>query len=231
LSAVVAPDAAPHTPGEFRPYRRFVSWFILTFVSLGSAYLLVSVGVTIYRRQHAVPLGSPVGAVASEDEIKSCLEELTDVFRGLEKHLENFHNLIAHYDVDEAQRWAEDKTFWIGQWKAAGGRCHFQQPRAGKLAKEWEQLGEVYAALQHTEESYTKELIRFGQNQAPSLDHISQRLTQIGKRMSLSPETRDVQDSRDPNPAAAQNPQRQPPPPPPQDPPAPPAGPSKESTP
>src|SRR5450432_4805204 len=85
-------------PGEFRPYRRFVSWFILTFVSLGCTYLLISVGVTIYRRRNAVPSGAPVGAVPTSADLESCHEELTDVAQGLERHLENFH-LVAHYEI------------------------------------------------------------------------------------------------------------------------------------
>src|SRR5262245_38061456 len=109
--------AAP--PGEFRRYRRFVSWFVLTFVSLGSVYLLVSVGVTIYRRRHAVPIGAPIGTIASASDLEGCLEELTDVEQGLERHLQNFHHLLAHYDAHEAQRWSEDRSFWLGQWKAS----------------------------------------------------------------------------------------------------------------
>lgn len=177
-------ESAPTAPGEFRPYRRFVSWAVLAFVSLGSVYLLVSVGVTIYRRQHAVPTGSPVGAVASLADIESCHEELTDVTDGLETHLENFHHLVAHYDADEAQRWSEDQAFWLGQWKAAGGRCHFEERRGGKLAKEWERMGVVHAELRETEASYTKELIRFGRDQAPRLDRIRESLADIGKRLS-----------------------------------------------
>src|SRR5204862_6971428 len=97
----------PASPPEFRRYRRFLSWLVLGFVSLGSAYLLVSVGVSIYRRRNAVPLGEPVGAVTSASDLQGCLEELVAVEQALESHLENFHNLLAHYDADEAQRWAE----------------------------------------------------------------------------------------------------------------------------
>jgi hypothetical protein len=180
----VPSEPTSHAPGEFRPYRRFVSLFILTFVTLGSAYLLVSVGVTIYRRQHAVPMGSPVGIIASHDEIESCQDELTDVADGLEKHLENFHRLVAHYDADEAQRWAEDQAFWVGQWRSVGERCHFERRRVGRFAKEWEQLGVAHAELREIEGTYNKELLRFGQNQAGRLDRIRENLDNIGDRLS-----------------------------------------------
>jgi hypothetical protein len=183
----VSSDSSPQTPGEFRPYRRFVSLFILTFVTLGSIYMLVSVGVTIYRRTNAVPTGSPVGAIASEGEIEGCYEELTDVADGLEKHLENFHHLFSHYDVAEAQRWAEDQSFWLGQWKAAGRRCHFQERRVGRFAKEWEHLGVVHADLRETEAAYTRDLLHFGQDQAPRLDRIRKSLDEIGARLSEGP--------------------------------------------
>jgi hypothetical protein len=180
----VSSEPASQTPGEFRPYRRFVSLFILTFVTLGSIYMLVSVGVTIYRRQNAVPTGSPVGAIASDDEIEGCHEELSDVADGLEKHLENFHHLVAHYDAVEAQRWSEDQSFWLGQWRAAGERCHFQERRIGRFAKEWEQLGVVHEDLRETEAGYTKELLRFGHDQAPRLDRIRKSLAEIGARLT-----------------------------------------------
>ena len=180
------PAESAQTPGEFRPYRRFVSLVILTFVSLGSIYLLISVGVTIYRRQNSVSTGTPVGMEASTAEIESCYEELNDVADGLEKHLENFHHLVAHYDAAEAQRWAEDQAFWLGQWRAAGSRCRFQEHRAGQLAKEWDHLAVVHEELRETEASYTKELLRFGHDQAPQLDRIRKSLDEIGARLSGS---------------------------------------------
>jgi hypothetical protein len=183
VPSVVSAEPTSSAPGEFRPYRRFVSWFILTFVSLGTTYMLISVGVTIYRRQHAVPTGSPIGATASWADLESCHEELSDVADGLEKHLENFHHLVAHYDADEAQRWAEDQSFWLGQWRAAGERCRFEQHRAGELGKEWEQLGTVHAELRETEAAYTKELTRFGRDQAPRLDRIRASLDNVGERL------------------------------------------------
>lgn len=173
---------APPSPGEYRRYRRFVSWFILTFVSLGCTYLLISVGVTIYRRRNAVPSGASVGAVASAADLLSCQEELNDVAHGLERHLDNFH-LVSHYDADEAQRWASDRRFWLGQWKAADERCHFAATRPGRFTKEWEQLAVIHAELRETEASYSKELLRFGKDQAPRLDRIRERLDRVGAKL------------------------------------------------
>jgi hypothetical protein len=177
----MSPDAPP-SPGEYRRYRRFVSWFILTFVSLGCAYLLTSVAVTIYRRRNAVPSGASVGESATAADLLSCQEELTDVAHGLERHLDNFH-LVSHYDADEAQRWASDRRFWLGQWKAADERCHFAATRPGKFTKEWEQLAVIHAELRETEASYSKELLRFGQDQAPRLDRIRERLDRVGAKL------------------------------------------------
>jgi len=173
---------SPESPGEFRRYRRLLSWLVLGFVSLGSAYLLVSVGVTIYRRRHAFPIGAEVGAQASAADLESCSEELADVEQGLERHLENFH-LLEHYDSSEAQRWAEDRGFWLGQWKAADERCHFAAPRPGRFSKEWEQLAVIHAELRETEASYNKELLRFGKDQAPRLARIKERLNRVGEKL------------------------------------------------
>jgi hypothetical protein len=43
------PQTQTASPPEFRSYRRFVSWFVLSFIVVGSVYLLTSVGVSIYR--------------------------------------------------------------------------------------------------------------------------------------------------------------------------------------
>jgi hypothetical protein len=181
----ISDDASPAPAGEFRPYRRFLSRLILTFVSLGSVYLLLSIGVSIYRRRNAVPSGTPIGTAATEADLVSCLDELNDVTQGLASHLENFQ-LIAHYDADEAQRWAEHRAFWLGQWKAADERCRYAAPRPGKFGKEWEQLAVIHAELRETEASYTKELLRFGKDQAPRLARIEERLARVGEKLGTS---------------------------------------------
>jgi len=174
---------APTSPPEFRRYRRFLSWLVLGFVSLGSAYMLVSVGVTIYRRRNAVPSGEPVGLLASPADLKGCLDELSDVEKALGQHLENFHNLLAHYDAAEAQRWSEQESFWLGQWKAAGERCRFAEPRKGPQAKSWVELNEIHRQLRDTEATYTKELHHFAQQQAPRLDQMRERLESVSRQI------------------------------------------------
>jgi hypothetical protein len=188
------------SPGEYRRYRRFLSWLVLCFITLGSGYLLVSVGVTIYRRRRAEPAAAPVGA--STADLESCTEELIDVEQGLEQHLDNFNHLVAHYDAAEAQRWAEDRDFWLGQWRAAGARCQYTDPRRGPLAKDWEQLAVIHTDLRDTEASYTKELIRFGKNEAPRLDLLRERLESVGRRIGASPTgpPTTTHDSGDPTP-------------------------------
>ena len=174
------------SPGEFRRYRRFLSWFLLTFVSVGSAYLLVSVGITIYRRRHAIPSGAPVGGMAVSSDIESCVEELVDVQQGLVRHLQNFHRLLGHYDAQEAEKWSNNRSFWLGQWQAAGDRCQFGEPRGASFRKEWEELTVIHFQLRDTEASYTKELLRFGQNQAPRLDVIRKRLESVADRIGAA---------------------------------------------
>jgi hypothetical protein len=174
------------SPPEFRRYRRFLSWLVLGFVSLGSAYMLVSVGVSIYRRRNAVPLGAPVGSPASPADLEGCLEELSDVEKGLERHLESFHNLLAHYDTAEAQSWSENESFWQGQWKAAGDRCRFSEPRRGPYAKDWEELRVIHDELRTIEATYTKKLLDFAQNQAPRLDQMRERLKSVSRRIGTT---------------------------------------------
>jgi hypothetical protein len=175
------PGAEASTPGEFRRYRRFVSWFILTFVLLGGSYMLVSVVVTIYRRQHAVPLGSPVGTHATRADADGCFDELTDVAEGLRKYLDNSHTLLDPNNGAEVQDWAEAGSYWRNQWKAVGERCGFERRRG---AKNWEEMAVLHEELRETEASYTKEIIRFGKELAPRLGRLRERLTRIGERLA-----------------------------------------------
>ncbi|HVV52220.1 MAG TPA: hypothetical protein VHO06_21300 [Polyangia bacterium] len=153
---------------------------MLTFVSLGSFYLLTSVGVTIYRRRHAQPLSAPVGASAGD--LESCADELADLEQALERHLDDFDHLVAHYDADQAQRWSEARGLWDGQWQAAGHRCRYGDARPGPLAKQWEQLAVIHGELHETEQTYDKELIHFGKTEAPRLDRLRDRLAAIRER-------------------------------------------------
>jgi hypothetical protein len=172
------------SPPEFRQYRRFVTWFVLLFVSIGSAYLLVSVGVSIYRRRHAVPAGDPLGAVLTVSALRGCYDELEDVTEGLQKHLENFHHLLGDYDPEEAKRWADEGTVWRRQWDVLGRRCRFDQIRGTTYRKEFEEMAAVYDELGQTQQIYTSELKRFGSNQAPRLRRIRDRMQRIGARLN-----------------------------------------------
>ncbi len=171
---------------EFRFYRRLVSTFVLLSVSLGSAYLLMSIGVSIYRRRHAVPSGDKVSAALTDAEIRGCFDELQgDVTSGLQKHLENFHHLLASTDDPaEAQRWADEGAVWREQWKALGSRCRFDETRRAPLRKELGEMAAVYDELGVTRQIYTQALLRYGKDQAPRLGRIRQRLQKIGERLA-----------------------------------------------
>jgi len=150
----------------------------------GSVYLMTSIGVNIYRRRQAVLSGEPVGATATIDEVEGCHRELSEVRSGLEKHLDGFHTLIGHYDASTAQQWADAGAFWRGQWKLLGDRCRFGERRAGPFDREMQMLADVHAELRETEAIYTKELLRFGRDQAPRMDRITQRIDKLGDRLA-----------------------------------------------
>jgi hypothetical protein len=168
---------------EFRPYRRFVSLLALCVIFLGASFLLVSVGVSIYRQRHAFPTGSPVSARLGPRELLSCWQELSDVSEGLQKHLEKSHYLLGGYDQSETQRWASEGAFWRNQWKALGERCRLDRPAPARSSKEQDEMVSAYRELADTASVYTKELLRFGREQAPRLDRIRIRINRIGKRL------------------------------------------------
>ena len=163
-----------------------MSWFVLLFILIGSVYLLTSVGVSIYRRRHAVPVGDKVSVQVTDAEIHSCFEELGEVRQGLEKHLEAFHHLLASYDPAEAQRWAEEGNSWHGTWRALGLRCRFGELPATRLRKELEQMAAAHEELGQTHDLYTKAFKRFGAELAPRMDRIRERMKKIGERLAKS---------------------------------------------
>lgn len=185
LSSSSSDHRSPPAPQEFRRYRQFVAGAILLFVSIGSVYLLISVAVTIYRRQNAVPLGSPVGSAPRPGDLESCHDELSDVVESLIKYLENSHRLLGHYDAAEVQRWTEAGSYWRGQWKAAGERCGFGVRRA---SKRWEELAVIHEEMRETEKRFTREILRFGKELDPRLDRLRDRLERIGSSLRQPPD-------------------------------------------
>ena len=169
---------------EFRPYRRFVSLVVLTGIFLGVGYLIMSVAVTIYRQRHAVRISDPIDAALGRQELLGCARELDDVNVALEKHLEQSHYLLSGYDQEEAQRWASEGDIWRNRWKALGERCRFGHPVRTPTPPEFDELGAAYREMADTAALYTKELLRFGREQAPRLDRLRSRINRIEERLA-----------------------------------------------
>jgi hypothetical protein len=180
------PPTQTASPAEFRPYRRFVSWFVLSFIVVGSVYLLTSVGVSIYRRRHVVARPDKVSAQITDDEIRGCFEELDDVRQVLAKHLENFHHLLASYDRAEVQRWDDEGSSWRQSWRALGQRCRFNELPPTPLRKELEQMTGVYVALGDTYDLHTRAVKRFATELWPRMNDIRDRMKKIGERLNTS---------------------------------------------
>lgn len=161
-----------------------MSWFVLSFIVVGSVYLLSSVGVSIYRRRHVVLTGDKVSAQVTDAEIRSCYDELDDVQRVLAKHLENFPHLMSSYSAAEAQSWAEEGTSWMQQWRALGQRCRFKELPQTHLRKELEQMTGVYLALGDTYDLHTRAVKRFGTELAPRMDDIQKRMKLIDESLT-----------------------------------------------
>ncbi len=153
----------------------------MLFISLGSSYLLVSVGVDIYRRRHAVVGADRVSPEITFEELRGCWEDQSSAVDALEKHLENFHHLLGGYDTLQAQRWAEEGAVWRNGWAVTAKRCRFQEGRPAKLRKEFEEMAAAADELRGTEATYTQELLRFGRDQVPRLDRIKKRIAKIGE--------------------------------------------------
>ncbi len=154
--------------------------------------MMVSVGVTIYRRRNAIPVGGPVSAQVTDTEMASCFEELQDVSVALRKNLERSHHLLGEHDTENAerseiQRWAEEGEVWRAQWVMLGRRCHLSEARPASARKEMEAMAAAYDELGRIQTTYTDELKRFARELMPRLDRIKQRLEKIGDGLSVSP--------------------------------------------
>ncbi|MCG5055475.1 MAG: hypothetical protein KA712_21125 [Myxococcales bacterium] len=157
---------------------------MLSFSVLGSLYVLTSVGVSIYRRRNPpVEAATPVSEAITVAELKGCLEELSDVQVALEKHLESFHHLLGGYDPAEAQRWGDEGALWRKRWSRLGQRCRFQEARSRALRKELEDMASVYDELGAVHLTFTRELKRFGNEQAPRLSQVRTRVDKLSERL------------------------------------------------
>jgi hypothetical protein len=176
-----------HPAQEFRQYRRLVSWTILSVIALGSLYLLLSVGVSLYRRRHALPAGDEVSAQVSNAEVGSCFSELRDVSVALRKYLERSHHLLANDDADELQRWADEGAVWRAQWMGLGRRCRLAVGmRPTQARKEIEALAAAHAELGSIQTTYTEALKRFAEDLVPRLGRLDKRLAKLGEAIGTT---------------------------------------------
>jgi hypothetical protein len=74
----------------------------------------------------------------------------------------------------------------LGGWRGEGCCFRAGPPRPGPLLKQWEQLAVIHGELRETEASYGKELVRFGQTEAPRLDRLRERLASVGRQIGSS---------------------------------------------
>jgi hypothetical protein len=160
-----------------------VSALALGLISVGSGYLLLSVGISIYRQRHAVPQGDPVSARITAAELSGCWKELSDVSEALRKHLERSHYLLDGYDPNQAQEWSNQGAVWLNQWKLLGKRCRFGAGAPAATPKEMEEMTSAYRELEDTFKVYRREILRFGGEQVPRLDRIRKRIERIGQRL------------------------------------------------
>ncbi len=179
--------AAKHSPQEFRQYRKLVTWTILSVIAFGSIYLLVSVGVGLYRNRHAIPVGNQVSVTVSHEEMVSCYSELRDIAVGLRKYLERSHHLLASDDPDEMQRWANEGEVWRAQWVSLGQRCRLTDgSRAHPRRREMEAMAAAHDELGSIRVTYTEALKRFAKDLAPRLGRLDRRLEKVGEDLATA---------------------------------------------
>ena len=169
---------------EFRRYRRLVRWTSTIVVALATLYLLLSVGVTLVRQRNIV-LEGRISPQVTAQELSGCFDELRDVSVSLEKHLENAYHLLGGYDSEDARRWSSEGEIWRRRWRVLGQRCRWaDHPPAGPVHKDFEAMAAAYEELGDIQTTYSRELLRFGNDLAPRLDRINKRVEQIGEHLA-----------------------------------------------
>jgi hypothetical protein len=157
---------------------------VLLIICLGSSYLLVSVGVGIYRERHPTLRGEPVSAQLTHDELLQCWQELSEVSLVLQQRFESLHDLL---EGDNAQSWADEVYKWRDRWTALGQRCRFRGGGVARRPKEFDAMAAAYNELADMEALYTKDLLKFGNQLSPQLRRIRQLIEKIGQRLEQAP--------------------------------------------
>ena len=172
-----------HSPNqEFRSYRKLVAWTAIALVALGCIYTLASVVVTLERQRNGV-VEDRISAQMTGEEIRGCFDELRDVSLALVKHLENAYHLLGGYDSEEARRWSDEGEIWRKRWLLFGQRCRLEEPPPNPPHKDFEAMVAAYQELGSIQTTYSRELLRFGNELAPRLDRMSKRVDQIGEHL------------------------------------------------
>lgn len=161
-------------------------------VTLGAVWILTSVGLSIFQASRVASPEAFASRKVDKDAVVECVAETGELTARLAKHLESFHILLGRYDQSAAQDWANEGGKWRKLWVRAGKECinhlRIKRPTAdAKLRREIEQLEFVHRELGAIEASYTRELKRFGEEQAPRLDRIRDSIAQITKRIERLP--------------------------------------------
>jgi hypothetical protein len=183
-STIPSPSPSP-SPHEFRRYRALVARTSWTLVGIGSLYLLLSVVVALYQQRNAV-LGDRISVRLTPSEITGCFDELHDVSVALEKHLENAYHLLGGYDSEEARRWSDEGEMWRKRWRVLGDRCRLVDRLPGPSNKDIEAMAAAHEELGSIQTTYSRALLRFGNELAPRLDRINKRVLEIGDHLANS---------------------------------------------
>jgi hypothetical protein len=170
------------SPAEFHRYRKLVAWTAVSAIAIGTLYLTLSVVVALVRQRNVV-LGDRISVHLTPGEIGGCFDELHDVSVALEKHLENAYHLLGGYDSAEAQRWSGEGQVWRQRWRVLGERCRFAERRPDGRNKDLEAMSAAHEELGSIQTTYSRELLRFGNELAPRLDRINRRVEQIGEHL------------------------------------------------
>jgi hypothetical protein len=167
---------------EFRRYRTLVARTAIVLVALGCIYTLVSVVVTLQRQRSGVTRDR-ISLQLTGEEIRGCYDELRDISLALVKHLENAYHLLGGYDSEEARRWSDEGEIWRRRWQLFGQRCRFEEPRPNPTHKDFDTMAAAYHELGSIQNTYSRDLLRFGNELAPRLDRINKRVDQIGEHL------------------------------------------------
>jgi hypothetical protein len=161
---------------EFRRYRQGVKIVTLT-VTVGTvAWLLASVGHSLFAHPAVRPTATFSGRADDVDALLRCQADVESLFDDLNRKLFDLQALGARYDIELAEQWEGFSKQWKRRRLLTGARCRFDELGNHGLGAPYDRLAAVYDELEEVQRAYAVLLYHYIDHHASQVDDIRHTL-------------------------------------------------------